>query len=396
MNFREKMKRFWTLDVHNHEGFTLVELIIVIAILAILSTGAIAGYSAYVERANKTADQALVAEIKNVLTLYAYANGIGEGGYVVLNSNGDAAKAEGAAVIAALEDAYGENWSTALKLKYTEWTDDGLLEYVLQNADSAALIADSTFLTTATPDSLMSAVNNLTDAATTVIKNYNGDVAAKLAALLDDEFVTNLNNTGVTEDDDTYETVISNMLVGHFSKVLSEAQPEEAMQDDGMVGMMLSYATLYAYCETIGDTSTMAGIDTYLAQSNDMDRLTTAGLNEYITANCTEDFINGYLKYNVGEDGNGGKGMSDISAALEIMGAVSHISGTYTDAESLSNPNLYSSESVGEQLNNYITAINAVSSIDASALQNLPDGAVVIFIDANGTVSAMPGAVIPS
>ena len=79
MKLKENLKRFWTLDVHNHEGFTLVELIIVIAILAILSTGAIAGYSAYIERANKTADKALVSEIVNVLTMYAYANGIGEG-----------------------------------------------------------------------------------------------------------------------------------------------------------------------------------------------------------------------------------------------------------------------------------------------------------------------------
>ena len=63
MKLKNMWKRFWTLDVHNHEGFTLVELIIVIAILAILSTGAIAGYSAYVESANKTADKALMDKL---------------------------------------------------------------------------------------------------------------------------------------------------------------------------------------------------------------------------------------------------------------------------------------------------------------------------------------------
>ena len=63
MKLKEMWKRFWTLDVHNHEGFTLVELIIVIAILAILSTGAIAGYSAYVQKAKKAVDQQLLAEI---------------------------------------------------------------------------------------------------------------------------------------------------------------------------------------------------------------------------------------------------------------------------------------------------------------------------------------------
>ena len=69
MNLKEKWKRFWTLDVHNHEGFTLVELIIVIAILAILSTGAIAGYSAYIKKANEAADKQLLAELNTAFTI---------------------------------------------------------------------------------------------------------------------------------------------------------------------------------------------------------------------------------------------------------------------------------------------------------------------------------------
>ena len=44
-------------------GFTLVELIIVIAILAILSTGAIAGYSAYIKSANTAAVEANLSDI---------------------------------------------------------------------------------------------------------------------------------------------------------------------------------------------------------------------------------------------------------------------------------------------------------------------------------------------
>ena len=63
MKLREKIKRFWTLDVHNHQGFTLVELIIVIAILAILSSVAVVGYSSYIKKANKAADEALLYEI---------------------------------------------------------------------------------------------------------------------------------------------------------------------------------------------------------------------------------------------------------------------------------------------------------------------------------------------
>lgn len=52
-------------------GFTLVELIIVIAILAILSTGAIAGYSAYIKSANNTA---VKAELSDIYTAAVLAN----------------------------------------------------------------------------------------------------------------------------------------------------------------------------------------------------------------------------------------------------------------------------------------------------------------------------------
>ena len=50
-------------------GFTLVELIIVIAILAILSTGAIAGYSAYITKANETSVNTWKNQIETAATL---------------------------------------------------------------------------------------------------------------------------------------------------------------------------------------------------------------------------------------------------------------------------------------------------------------------------------------
>ena len=50
-------------------GFTLVELIIVIAILAILSTGAIAGYSAYIKSANNAAVKAVLSDIYTAAVL---------------------------------------------------------------------------------------------------------------------------------------------------------------------------------------------------------------------------------------------------------------------------------------------------------------------------------------
>jgi prepilin-type N-terminal cleavage/methylation domain-containing protein len=50
-------------------GFTLVELIIVIAILAILSTGAIAGYSKYIDSANEAAMNAILSDVQTAVVL---------------------------------------------------------------------------------------------------------------------------------------------------------------------------------------------------------------------------------------------------------------------------------------------------------------------------------------
>ena len=50
-------------------GFTLVELIIVIAILAILSSVAVAGYSSYITKANDTAAEAWLSELVTQATL---------------------------------------------------------------------------------------------------------------------------------------------------------------------------------------------------------------------------------------------------------------------------------------------------------------------------------------
>lgn len=67
MKFKNNLKRFISMSRQNG-GFTLVELIVVIAILAILAGVAIPVYSGYITKANETADQQLLSAVNRAFT----------------------------------------------------------------------------------------------------------------------------------------------------------------------------------------------------------------------------------------------------------------------------------------------------------------------------------------
>lgn len=56
MNFKQRWKRFWTLERKSNSGFTLVELVVVIAILAILAGVAVPVYQEYIKKAEEATD----------------------------------------------------------------------------------------------------------------------------------------------------------------------------------------------------------------------------------------------------------------------------------------------------------------------------------------------------
>lgn len=111
------MKKFWK----KAEGFTLVELVVVIAILGILAGVGTVGYSGYVKKANMAADQQLASDVEQALMLAYYGRLNIAGGSVTLGTSGATATTE--EIAAAMEAVFGANWQDTCKLKYNGWTN---------------------------------------------------------------------------------------------------------------------------------------------------------------------------------------------------------------------------------------------------------------------------------
>ncbi len=111
-------------------GFTLVELVVVIAVLAILAGVGVVAYNGYIEYAHKGVDRQTVGEIMHAIELADYADPtlFGESGgamIVISTKNTDAAGLDDdntAALKNALEDALGEGGLASTKLSYDKWS----------------------------------------------------------------------------------------------------------------------------------------------------------------------------------------------------------------------------------------------------------------------------------
>ena len=223
MNLKKKWQHFWTLNRHHAEGFTLVELIVVIAILAILGGVAVPAYSGYVERANKQADISLASEVAHALELAYYNQKLPNGGAVVLTKDGVDQANMSDDVKAALEAVFGSIESIE-GLKYSDW----------KGVSSGDSYASSNYYEN--EGTVLREVNKLTDVLAESLKNITFE-GGRYEAFLKQY------NIGKSD-----YTAASNAMVLYVAQEVSNPQYqttiENAMSTIGTAGVDGAYNTM--------------------------------------------------------------------------------------------------------------------------------------------------------
>lgn len=148
------------MNKQNNSGFTLIELVVVIAILGILSGIGVAGYSGYIQKANEAADEVLLGAVNSAFQVSVVqanpqlsAKDIPDGNAsitpaakkisgsaisITADANFDAATIE--EIQKAFDTYFGENKNTELKYFESIVFSDGVFEGVDPNGSNGVSV----------------------------------------------------------------------------------------------------------------------------------------------------------------------------------------------------------------------------------------------------------------
>lgn len=247
-------------------GFTLVELIVVIAILGILAGVGTVGYSGYIKKANMAADEQTMGNLRYAAIMGSIENPTVDGVVRVNNSGStvDMGKtsAENAEIISDwMEAMFGSSWETSVKLKIT-------------GAEKALFIPVSQVTLSAEEQDWVNAINgsnyagnyeafagtasNLSSAMSQAVAS--GDIE-KLETLLGDAgYKTYLQNTwGIDYTDTEKKTEIGNATAFYIAEQTKGMSTDTAYTNLKNALASGNMNDLVKYLNAAGNGSAMAG-----------------------------------------------------------------------------------------------------------------------------------------
>ena len=362
---------------NNNKGFSLVELIVVIAIMAILAAVAVVGVSVYIPKAQQASDKQLIADIEDILLYEGYAGTFeeGEGGYIILSPEGDAV-VKGEALIEALTNAYGANYTKELKLAYDKWSNNGLQAGV--SAEMAYLVANSNYLTGDRADDLLADVEKMTSvvnrineiaADSNVTTSISGmftkgegesavctiDATAAKYGISKGEYETwDLWAAASTENQATFSNLLVLTAADESAAVAAGTMSEDDMSEASK--LVLEFSSYYAFASQNSGFS--SEFQTMMDNLNNVESFGQGSSWFDTLRDKAEDY--GYTSDYKGADGDYD---TDKLAFTAIMSNVSNATNAQPDAikGSLSNTDFFTQGVVNDLYNDYLTNVDAMA-----------------------------------
>ena len=398
MNLKNKSRKFFTLSRQHEAGFTLVELIVVIAILAILGGVAVPVYSGYMKKANKQADLTLAAEIENALLMAHYSGTLKEGAtvivkygeagdanVVVVDPNGDLGTA------AALTAAFGDNYAETLRLKYDGWEKEiGVAgdSFIMENVNNSNFQPQS--------------MDNLLNQLQLVVNEANKHLLEGEIAIDNDEVIKMMNDAGIEIEkgeklDSTNSMAAANAYVFAVSGELAGMEMgDEAWTTnmnnwgkgefpDGVTNKAAEYASVLALA-TYVDKQVPGSNFAAQMYKEDMDPRTVAKtVREAIKTSEDAKVQAAWQAYTVGDEENGvlAPSQQDYIAFLAYMQGVTDSSDSLLNDRDLSSNNYFNDGYVAGYVKNYISISDVLTGLDIQ-------GNVLVFVYDGNMVACMP------
>ena len=372
----------------NNKGFSLVELIVVIAIMAILASVAVIGVSVYIPKAQKAADEQMVADIQKAVDLYANLESVapGQSGYIVIHKNGGGESGNvsiGGAMDTFLTDAvvatFGEKYGTELKVSYGEWSGTF-------STDEMAAIQNSVFIKNVygSDDGILETVDMLTDA----MKGF-------------------YNDTGVGNSQEAANKAVLDVATGTKSYVKKAefiawwmdgsniyGSPDNAFDFSGLnndmeatkIKLAAQYArgkafVMFTDCSDCENAYGTIHNNPFEGVQSSIEAVNAFGSALDATVAHVTDCENCQTKKEL-YFSESGSAKSDAEAYIVMLGQIDGMSDQIVNSEEFSSDNLYTSGFVKDIVNEYMTEIDSYKNTEAS----VGDIVVTFIVDRNGNI----------